>query len=255
MTSVADVLEFRERGAWRDLARLAGEMVADAERSANDKMNPLLGGGTRIMLAIGHRISDDIDLFIRDAQWIGYLTPRLNDRFESRFSGYDETSTSLKLKTDKGEIDFIVGPSLLRREAEKDSTVPFALEPIEEVVAKKLFYRGWALTPRDLFDWRAVATHPAFLGVPKMLDELLTPEKKAAIRSALDAMATSRTASATWDSIRAPNKPMLSEAIAWGYEQLRDIERGKHERPAGLEHSTSARAIRVARSRDGDLGR
>ena len=247
MTSVDDVLEFREHGAWRDLACLAGEMVADAERSANDKMNPLLGGGTRIMLAIAHRISDDIDLFIHDAQWIGYLTPRLNDRFESRFSGYDETSTSLKLKTDKGEIDFIVGASLLRREPEKDPSVPFALEPIEEVLAKKLFYRGWALTPRDLFDWRAVATHPDFLDVPKMLNALLASEKKAAIGSALEAMATSRTALATWDAIRAPNKPMLSEAIEWGYGQLRDIYPRRVEQLASPDRVARSKALYAAK--------
>ena len=63
-------------------------MVADAERrAAGASMNPLMGGGTRLMLALDHRISDAVELFIHDAQWIGFLTPRLNEAFEDRLSG------------------------------------------------------------------------------------------------------------------------------------------------------------------------
>ncbi len=50
-------------------------LVEDVSRTAGFALHPLLGGGTRLMLSLHHRLSDDIDLFIRDPQWIGYLTP------------------------------------------------------------------------------------------------------------------------------------------------------------------------------------
>lgn len=93
-----EIRHFRERGSWRTLLALAQEMTADAERHAGGvKLNAQLGGGTRLMLALNHRISNDIDLFIRDPQWIGFLTPRLNDRFERDLQGYEEDATCLKL--------------------------------------------------------------------------------------------------------------------------------------------------------------
>lgn len=191
MTSHSDVLQFKSSGSWLELARVAVEMVTDAEQRAGVAMHPKLGGGTRLMLAFSHRISDDINLFIRDPQWIGYLTPRLNDRFESVTSGYEESASALKLRLPAGEIDFIVSMSLLGLPDDRAADVPFALEAVDEVLAKKLFYRGWALTPRNLFDWRAV------------------------VREALLSMKTSRSAAAAWEAIRAPDKPALDESIEW----------------------------------------
>ena len=105
MTTHDEVSRFKTSGPWRALARVAADMVADAEQRAGAEMHPKLGGGTRLMLAFEHRISDDIDLFIRDPQWIGYLTPRLNDRFESVITGYEESATALKFRLPTGEID------------------------------------------------------------------------------------------------------------------------------------------------------
>src|SRR3546814_1497912 len=34
-----------------------------------------------------------------------------------------------------------------------------ALETPAEIIAKKVFYRGWSLQPRDMFDLAAVAEH------------------------------------------------------------------------------------------------
>ncbi len=66
------------------------------------------------MLALNHRISNDIDLFIRDPQWIGYLSPRLNANVEGLTCAYEETAVSLKLRFTEGEIDFIVAAPLLQ---------------------------------------------------------------------------------------------------------------------------------------------
>jgi hypothetical protein len=219
--TATDVQQFREHGAWRTLAGVACSMIVDAEaKAAGTRMKPQLGGGTRLMLAIGHRISDDIDLFIRDPQWIGYLTPRLNDRFEAVIKGYDESSTSLNLRLDEGEIDFIVGMSLLGLGSEHHAAVPFELEPVEEVIAKKLFYRGWALTPRHLYDWRAVATRPEFLHLGGLMRNLLDDDKRQAIRDALSAMSRARSARSTWDTLRAPDRPGLGAAIEWGLDEV-----------------------------------
>lgn len=153
MTTAQDIQAHKTHGSWRTLERFAWQLALHAASVAKSDFKPVLGGGTRLMLAMNHRISDDIDLFIRDPQWIGYLTPRLNDRFEHLIDAYDEGPSSLKIKLPEGEIDFIVSMSLLGLPQEKSADCLFDLEPVAEVLAKKLFYRGWALTPRDLFDW------------------------------------------------------------------------------------------------------
>lgn len=128
-------------------------------------MRPVLGGGTRLMLALEHRMSDDIDLFIDSPQWLGYLTPRLTDVMPAQCEEYTEGAAFLKFRFPHGEIDFIVGLPLLGLPPESDPRCALPLEPAEEVLAKKLFYRGWALTPRDLLDWHAVGQ-----AAPRLLD-------------------------------------------------------------------------------------
>lgn len=134
MTTFEDIQAHRASGSWRALETLALQMVMDASRVAKSDFSPVLGGGTRLMLALGHRISDDINLFIRDPQWIGYLTPRLNDRFEHLIDAYDEGATSLKIKLPQREIDFIVSMSLLGLPHEQADGCLFALEPVSEVL-------------------------------------------------------------------------------------------------------------------------
>lgn len=220
MTTRQEIAEFKASGSWRGLAELAREMVADAEGKAGRSMGPLMGGGTRIMLAYEHRISDDVDIFLHDVQWIGYLTPRLNDRFESDVKGYEEAASSLKLFLPDGEIDFIIAPSLLSLPAEHADEAPFALEPVEEVLAKKLFYRGWALAPRDLFDWRAVASHLDSCHLGGLLGPLLRGEKAALIAQALEQMRRSSAAAKVWEAIRAANKHDLVECVDWALREL-----------------------------------
>lgn len=214
-TTAQDIADHRRAGSWRVLEKLALSMAEDAQRHAGSVFQPKLGGGTRLMLALGHRISDDIDLFIRDPQWIGYLTPRLNDRFETGLKGYDESAVALKLKYPEGEIDFIVGMSLLGLPDETSPDTPFLLEPVAEVLAKKLFYRGWALTPRDLFDWWAIETRLPEAVPGDMLARLLKT-KLPEIQRALDAIPQSAAAKSAWDAIKAPDKPAIQTVAAWG---------------------------------------
>ena len=224
MITQQDIRQFKEHGSWRELVALAAEMVADAERRAGGaSMNPLMGGGTRLMLVLDHRISDDVDLFIHDAQWIGFLTPRLNEAFEDRLSGYEEDATWVKLKHQYGEIDFIVSGSLLNRKSECDPTLPFALEPVEEVIAKKLFYRGWALTARDLFDWKTVSEHPNYRHVQNMLATVLAADRLALLSASVEKLSVLPQAATQWQAIRAADLPALPEAIMWARAELQSL--------------------------------
>jgi len=114
-----------------------------------------LGGGTCLALRYHHRISYDVDVFVTDAQAIPYLSPRLNDAAAALAGeSYVEDSASLKLTITQGDIDIIVAPIL---------TSPglafiglqgreIAVQTPEEILAKKIQYRGHAFTHRDAFD-------------------------------------------------------------------------------------------------------
>ncbi len=209
---------------------MAAELVAGAERRAGIEMNPLLGGGTRLMLAYEHRISHDIDLFIHDAQWIGFLTPRLNDD-AGRFPLYEEASNFLKITLPEGEIDFIVGMSLLGLADESYPGLPFALEPVAEVLAKMLFYRGASLTARDLYDWWAVSSaSPDVLPAAQIIS--LLGSKVSGVETGLKNLSRPKAALSVWDTLITSARPKLSEAIAWAESQL-IVGSNRKCRPAG----------------------
>lgn len=232
-TTRADVTAFRHHGSWQRLEAIAQAVVADVSKAAGMTLKPLLGGGTRLMLALEHRISGDIDLFIRDPQWIGFLSPRLNDHVADLVGDrYDEDANSLKLRLKDGEIDFIVAMSLLGLPAEHSGETGFALEPVAEVLAKKLFYRGWALTPRDLFDWWFVRTQAPELAPIEPMATLLA-SKFEGIKAALAALHASALAGAEWQRIRAPDCPSLGDALEWASAEVSNLAWGHVARPGG----------------------
>ena len=207
-------------GSWKYLEKRASEIVSDAEiSSGNGCLSPLLGGGTRLMLALGHRISRDIDLFIRDPQWIGLMSPRLNDKVGELVQGYEEDATFLKLKFSEGEVDFIVRMSLTGLSPESSEKSLFLLEPVEEVLAKKLFYRGAYLTPRDLFDWTCIESmHPKALDVQRMAGLIHT--RLDGIHQSLERMKSSPSARRTWELLETPLELDFDDTVAWGKERL-----------------------------------
>ncbi len=207
-------------GDWKSLEKKAADIVSNAEESAKSgRMDPLLGGGTRLMLELNHRISHDIDLFIRDPQWIGFLSPRLNDKVGDLVHGYEEDATFLKLKFPEGEIDFIVRMSLTGLPPESSEKSRFLLEPVEEVLAKKLFYRGASLTPRDLFDWACIESmHPEALDVQRIAQ--VTHTRLEGIHQSLERMESSPSARRTWELIERPLELDFDKAIVWGKERL-----------------------------------
>jgi hypothetical protein len=53
------------------------------------------GGGTVLMRRHRHRLSKDVDIFVNDPQFLGYLTPRLSPTAESLTTQYIEDQSWL----------------------------------------------------------------------------------------------------------------------------------------------------------------
>lgn len=76
-TSKEDILRHRASGPWMRLESRAQALVEDARRHGGDSFQPILGGGTRLMLALNHRISDDVDLFVDSPGWLSYVGEKI----------------------------------------------------------------------------------------------------------------------------------------------------------------------------------
>lgn len=112
------------------------------------------GGGTALMVQLHHRDSKDVDLFILDPQYLGFLSPKMADTDIWNGPDYDESTHYLKLKYDEGEIDFIVAQSIsdLPNGTFEFEGHKIPIEPPTEIILKKLFHRAAFLKPRDIFD-------------------------------------------------------------------------------------------------------
>ncbi len=151
---------------WARLFRIACSLI----RQVNSKQTIIeswtFGGGTAMMLQIGHRDSHDVDIFLSDPQWLSFLDPQKHDfRFEIWPADYQGDGSSFqKFAFDNiGEIDFIVGRAMTpspttRTIVEGETTL---LETIPEIIAKKIYYRGSSIKPRDIFDIAAASQQHA----------------------------------------------------------------------------------------------
>jgi hypothetical protein len=151
-----------DENSWKPLLAEALAILDELKAQGFGAPDIVFGGGTVLMLRLRHRLSRDIDLFLHDAQWLGLLTPRLNDRVAARTTNYSEQANSLKLALAGGDIDFIVSGDVAGvRPTERLAFAGWSL-PLEssvEILAKKLYFRAGLLKPRDAFD--LVATHRA----------------------------------------------------------------------------------------------
>lgn len=144
---------------WQALFARTMEIVDSVAASGQRFDDWSFGGGTVLMRRFRHRISKDIDIFVPDPQYLGYVSPRLNDVAEGISSSYMETAISVKLYFPDGEIDFIASAPL----TEGPTTVETVLgrrihvQTTAEIVAKKVWHRGRDLTARDMFDLALVA--------------------------------------------------------------------------------------------------
>ena len=160
-----------------------------------------LGGGTVLMFRFRHRLSKDIDIFVPDPQYLGFVTPRLSDTAADLTQDYTEQPGAfVKLQFEEGEVDFVAAPNLLD-EAWETWDIGGRLVKVEaaaEIIAKKMYHRGDRATARDLFDFALVierepqqllAAAPFLLRHRKaFLAQIRRPH--AGLRTAFDAIAT-----------------------------------------------------------------
>ncbi|MCV3765587.1 nucleotidyl transferase AbiEii/AbiGii toxin family protein [Rhizobium sp. TRM95796] len=147
-------------GGWQDLFLKANDILGRA--GFQDRWS--FGGGTALMLQIGHRESHDIDVFLPDPQLLAYLDPgKGNIGLVQGLAAYHGDGVRfLKLSFGAaGEIDFIACPDLTSTPNRKLEVLGLStrVETIGEILAKKVYFRGASLLPRDMFDiaaaWRA----------------------------------------------------------------------------------------------------
>jgi len=145
-------------GVWKELFPHALVLMASLEHQIQQPWWTF-GGGTALMLRIGHRQSKDIDLFVPDPQYLGYVNPRLSDTAEQITTDYEENAEFIKLFLPAGEIDIVVGTPLTERPFDLMSHEgrEIKVETCAEIIAKKMWHRGDRAKARDLFDLCAVA--------------------------------------------------------------------------------------------------
>jgi hypothetical protein len=157
---VKSPLNFPE-GPWKSLLEKALWLMDSIESDGFTLPRWSLGGGTVLMFYYGHRKSKDIDIFVPDPQFLGYVNPRLGGRGEEVTSNYKDGTEFVKLFLPEGEIDFVASPTLTDNPFEEHEVLGrnILLETPVEIVAKKLWYRGDRATPRDLLDLALVIEH------------------------------------------------------------------------------------------------
>lgn len=139
---------------WEALFQRALELIDAARESGAPLDDWSFGGGTVLMRRHHHRFSKDIDIFVPDPQFLGFLSPRLSTKAESMTRHYDEHGNSLKLYFPEGEIDFIASAPLTENPVTVETLFDrqIQVETSTEIVAKKVWHRGADFTARDIFD-------------------------------------------------------------------------------------------------------
>jgi hypothetical protein len=145
--------------AWTSLFDAASDIIAHAQEAAGTDFEWSLGGGTVLMFDFNHRYSKDIDIFISDIQYLGFLNPRLQDYASQHCDDYEDMTNYVKLRNQVGDIDFIVATSLTDHPYTERNIrgIPTLVQTHAEIVARKLHHRGSRPTARDLLDLAVVA--------------------------------------------------------------------------------------------------
>lgn len=146
--------------AWEALFERAMQIVDAVGASGVRFEDWSFGGGTVLMRRFRHRISKDVDIFVPDPQYLGYVSPRLNDVAQELASSHLETAISVKLYFPEGEIDFIASAPLTENPTTMETVLGrrIQVDTTAEIIAKKVWHRGRHFTARDLFDLALVAT-------------------------------------------------------------------------------------------------
>jgi Nucleotidyl transferase AbiEii toxin, Type IV TA system len=151
------VSDTKSQSDWARLFRIACALIRQVNTEQLLIDHWTFGGGTAMMLQIGHRESRDVDIFLSDAQLLPLLDPEKHDfQFEIQPAAHQGDGAGFqKFAFDKiGEIDFIVGSALTSLPTKWDfiEGENVLLETIPEIITKKIHYRGASIKPRDIFD-------------------------------------------------------------------------------------------------------
>jgi Nucleotidyl transferase AbiEii toxin, Type IV TA system len=160
-----ELRQLRENGGPRtaedlgNFVQRALVLMDDARSSGIPVEEWTFGGGTVLMRRHRHRFSREVDIYINDPQFIGYLTPRLSAIAESLTTDYVEDRNFLKLVFSEGEIDFVASAPLTEEPAVTEQLFgrSILVEKSSEIVAKKIWHRGTQFTARDIFDLAMVS--------------------------------------------------------------------------------------------------
>lgn len=148
-------------GVWQSLLSRAYCLLDSVSADGIEIPRWSLGGGTVLMFHYAHRLSKDIDIFVPDPQFLGYINPRIGGKGEEITQHYSDGAEYVKLYLPEGEIDFVAASPLTMHPFEQydvqDRSI--LLETPVEIVAKKLWHRGDRATPRDLLDLAVVIDH------------------------------------------------------------------------------------------------
>lgn len=144
---------------WETLFQRALALIDSVAKSGTVFEPWSFGGGTVLMRRYRHRFSKDIDIFVPDPQYLGYVSPRLNDTAGSMTGDYVEQANFIKLLFPEGEIDFIASAPLTSNSftIERLFDREVRVETATEIIAKKLWHRGKEFRARDIFDLALVA--------------------------------------------------------------------------------------------------
>jgi hypothetical protein len=157
---VANILKF-PAGPWQILLEQAYAVLDSVAADGIEIPRWSLGGGTVLMFHYEHRLSKDIDIFLPDPQFLGYINPRIGGKGEDITQDYSDGAEFVKLYLPQGEIDFVASSTLTTHPFVSDDVLgrSILLETPVEIVAKKIWYRGDRATPRDLLDLAIVIDH------------------------------------------------------------------------------------------------
>lgn len=154
---------------WETLFQRALTLIDSVGKSGAAFEPWSFGGGTVLMRKYRHRFSKDVDIFVPDPQFLGYVSPGLNDTAGSMTGDYVEQANFIKLLFPEGEIDFIASAPVTLKPftMEKLFDREVRVETATEIIAKKLWHRGDEFRARDVFDLAFVAER-----VPEALKEI-----------------------------------------------------------------------------------
>lgn len=150
----------KQPSRWDELFDQAMVILDQVGMSMETDWQWSFGGGTALMLQINHRLSYDVDFFSDNPQHLGFIHAIVMDQYVNpELAGYrGDGSVFVKLDfTGVGQIDFVITKHILEdygRPAIVRGREVF-METIPEIIAKKMFHRGDALFPRDVFDLAA----------------------------------------------------------------------------------------------------